>query len=193
MSLVSWSIVVSLLAVASAPGTRVDGPSSPRDSTDCGMYALYHLLRLEGVTVQEQSLLAVLPRSHPDGFSMLELREAAAELGFKLQGASLGREPGAIDRPMLAFLKLRERGHYVVVRPVGHTGRLVQVIDDIGDPLIVDSAWLIASPGWTGNVLISGRTNWPVILACGLLMALILVVSASSLPFKIAKRLASGR
>ncbi len=162
-------VVAGLLTIVLAHGSRADGPPSDRPSASCGMYALYHLARLEGVGVPADRIATVLPPLHPDGYSMKDLRDAAGRLGLGLQGVSLGREPGAIDRPMLAFLKLSDHGHYVVVRPVGHTGRLVQVIENAGDPLVVDSSMLFASPRWTGTVLLPHRTNWPVVLSSALI------------------------
>ena len=101
---------------------------------------------------------------------MKELKDAAAHLGLRLRGVSLPREPGVIDRPILAFLQGKSHGHFVVVRPTGHTGHLVQIIDDVGDPRVIDSTRLFAEPWWTSTALVPPRTNWsPIFILCGLL------------------------
>ena len=58
---------------------------------------------------------------------------------------------------MIAFLK---RGHYVLVRPVGHTGKLVQVLNGVEPTRIMDKEVLFASSEWTGLVLAPRRTGW---------------------------------
>ena len=163
LTVIGWLALI----VGSIQATRADDASTTVDSADCGMDALYHLMRLEKRDVPIARIAAAMPRLHPDGYSMKELRDAAASLGLKLDGVNLPRNPEVIDRPMLAFLNLGDRGHYVVIRPIGHTGHLAQVIDEVGEPLVVDSTQLFASPQWTGFVLIPRRTNWLVVVGAG--------------------------
>ena len=83
-----------------------------------------------------------------------------------MSGVLLKKREDAIDRPMLVFLRRKGHGHYVVVRPVGHTGKLVQVIDNFGPPEVVDKATLLASPVWTGIALLrESRSNRTSLLA----------------------------
>lgn len=49
----------------------------------------------------------------------------------------------------------------MVVRPVGHTGKLVQVLEANTIPVIVDAKDLFSSPEWTGLALVPSRPNWP--------------------------------
>jgi hypothetical protein len=58
------------------------------------------------------------------------------------------------------FLARGRHGHYVVLRPVGHTGKLVQVLDPNEEPVVLDAARLYASPEWTGLALVPARPNW---------------------------------
>ena len=65
------------------------------------------------------------------------------------------------------FLKSGPEGHFIVVRPVGHTGRLVQVLDGELNPNVGDAEWLFASPSWTGLALVPHRTNYLALAAAG--------------------------
>ena len=125
--------------------------------------------RLEGRSASIDEVAARLPDPRPGGFSLKELRDAASGLGLPLVGISIGKEARAVDRPMLAFLKVDRKGHFVAIRPVGHTGRLVQVIDSNQPPRVMDKADLVESDQWTGVVLAPRRTNWPVVAVAGVL------------------------
>jgi hypothetical protein len=60
----------------------------------------------------------------------------------------------------LVILQKGERGHFVVIRPVGHSRKLIQVIDAASDPIIMDASDPYSSPEWTGLALIRQRSNW---------------------------------
>ena len=62
-----------------------------------------------------------------------------------------------------------QRLYFLVIRPIGHTGKLVQVIDSDQPTRVMDKADLIASDQWTGLVLVPRRMNWPAVAALGLL------------------------
>jgi hypothetical protein len=55
---------------------------------------------------------------------------------------------------MLVFLKLGVHGHYAVIRPVGISGNLLQIIDLTRGPEVVDKKALFSSPEWTGLALV---------------------------------------
>jgi hypothetical protein len=60
----------------------------------------------------------------------------------------------------------------VVVRPVGHTGNLVQVLDGIDGAVIIDKKVLLRSSSWTGLVLMRSERNrllWVLFLAASLI------------------------
>lgn len=62
----------------------VDEP--PTTSADCGLRSLYLLLRMEELSPTLDEIRSHLPSTRPQGFSMLELREAASAMGLKLVG-----------------------------------------------------------------------------------------------------------
>jgi hypothetical protein len=110
---------------------------------------------------------------------MLEIRDASRALGLDLKGARLRPGDRVPDRPILALLHDGPHGHFVVVRPVGHTGRLVQVIDGRRFPAVMDAAVLVSSPEWSGLVLVPRGSSWPrrVAMIAALAVALAMAVS----------------
>jgi Peptidase C39 family len=118
------------------------------------------LLRVEGHRTELSLIKQYLPAPSPHGCSMRQLREAARACGLSLVGVRLKKSNRAPDQPIVAFLKGGHHGHYVMIRPVGHTGRLLQVLDLDDDPIVLDAIRLYASPEWTGLALIPARPNW---------------------------------
>ena len=127
---------------------------------DCGVQSVYILLRLEGHAANLNRIERHLPPPQASGYSMSELREAAGACGLSLAGVRLEKQEQAIDRPMVAYFKREGHGHFMVLRPVGHTGKLVQVIDPGETPDVLDKVDLFSSPEWTGFALVPFRTNW---------------------------------
>jgi hypothetical protein len=107
---------------------------------------------------------------------MLELQEAARSHGVDLAGVLLPKNGRALDRPALAFLKVGEHGHYVTIRPVGHSGRLIQVIDPNNGPRVSDVDRLYSAPEWTGLALVPVRHGWITQVALVLAASFIAVV-----------------
>ena len=62
-----------------------------------------------------------------------------------------------MDRPAIVFLDKGGHGHFVVVRPVGHTGRMVQVIDGGHSVEVVDRSAMTSRAEWTGLALVPSR------------------------------------
>lgn len=137
------------------------------DVNDCGTLALYSLLHIEGRPIDLRTLANRLSSPGQDGHSMKALRDTARMSGLELRGVQLKKDPRAIDRPMLVYLKEGGHGHYIVIRPVGHTGTLVQIIDSNRPLEIMDKVDLVASPIWTGLALVPRRANWPARLFGG--------------------------
>ena len=77
--------------------------------------------------------------------------EASLALGLPLRGVSLDLTDTPLDRPALVHLKRGNEGHFVVIRPVGHSGKLVQVIDPIDGVEVLDTQVLLSSAFWTGH------------------------------------------
>ncbi|MDE2509310.1 MAG: hypothetical protein KGM43_19080 [Planctomycetota bacterium] len=148
---------------------------STDDLYDCGTIALYNLHHLERGTADLDAIERALPQLRPGGYSMKELRDASRTLGLALTGVLLNKEERALDRPMLVFLKRSKHGHFLVIRPVGHTGKLIQVIDSIQQLDVIDKSTLLASSEWTGLALVPSRPNWMLRIAGGVATGLAVV------------------
>lgn len=88
---------------------------------DCGTIALHTLLTLEGREIPVDTLRARLPALSAKGYSMAELRDVAQACGLTLTGVKLPTGDHAPDRPALVFLRRDDHGHFLVIRPVGHS------------------------------------------------------------------------
>jgi hypothetical protein len=86
-----------------------------------------------------------------------------------LTGIRILPKTEVIDRPLLVLLRSDSRGHFVLVRPVGASRRMVQVVDSNREPFITDSARLFAAGDWTGLALAPDRTS-PQRFAIGLVL-----------------------
>ena len=84
---------------------------------------------------------------------MRQLREAARGCGLNLEGILSVEKIQAPDRPFLAYLKRGQHGHFVVIRPVGRLGRMVQLFDNDREAEVFDLSELTSSPEWTGLAL----------------------------------------
>jgi hypothetical protein len=147
----------------------------PHASIDCGPSALYNLSRLVGQPLGLDEIRSHLPMSRSGNFSMEELSRSALACGLRLRGVLLAKgEERAIDRPMLVFLNRGEHGHFLVVRPVGTSGKLVQVVDSANPPTVMDKSTLLAAKSWTGLALIRDDSRpWvgPARIAGGAILA----------------------
>lgn len=147
------------------------------DSSSCGAEALYLLVRMEGRHVNYRQVIDVLGAASDHGYSMQDLKTAATGHGIPLLGVRL-REGSKIDRPCIALLMREEHGHFVVVRPIGHTGKLVQILDSNGGPYVVDATKVVDDPSWTGNVLLVDRRFGLLHgMGCGLLIFGVIVTA----------------
>ena len=163
--MLSLVFTLALATVAEPAG----GDSDPSESVlrDCGPRCLFLLARLEGRKLAPADVSSALPGGRSRHYSLAELRSSASKIGLDLSGVRLSGGTSAPDRPALAFLKRGAHGHFVVVRPVGHSGNLVQVIDPNEKPVVVDAKVLYASPEWTGLALVPAR-GVPWLRVCGI-------------------------
>ena len=150
------ALAVSATCAAFAVSIVAAGPEPGDDSRslDCGTAALYHLLQLERRPIDLKTLMERLGEPPPGGFSMSELRNAAAQCRLEVIGARLSDASRSLDRPAIVLIKRDGGGHYLVIRPVGHTGKLVQVLDGDRSTGILDADRLYTSPEWTGLALV---------------------------------------
>ena len=121
---------------------------------DCGTLSLYILLRLEGKTTDLGQITSHLPPVPAAGYSMKELRDAAQDLGLDLTGVKLRNVGRLDDGPSILYLNKGGHGHFVVIRPVGHTGKMIQMFDSARYPTLLDVDSFRNSQEWTGLVLI---------------------------------------
>ncbi len=166
---ISLAVIATALSTfcVRAQGSEPDpGRKDPKFEYDCGTRALYSLMKLEGLSVDIEQLGSALPALQSSGHTMLELKNAAAKFGLRLSGVSLGNQLEGIDRPMIVFLRQNPHGHFMVLRPVGSMGTLVQILDPNRTPEIVDKSELLGSAEWTGLALIPQRSNWLLRAAC---------------------------
>ena len=182
------AVSISLLVAGLPFGTGAVRAQSagPEAAHDCGAVALYLLLRSEGYKTSLRALKSLLPAPTADGRSMKELRDGARALGAELRGVTLAREDRAIDRPMIALLKFGHAGHFTFIRPVGHTGKLVQVLDPEFETAVVDKADLLARPEWTGLALVATGDTRPWHAGC-----VLLAVAAGAAGWLVLKRFGS--
>jgi hypothetical protein len=148
------------------PDTAPAAEEPPKvDSWDCGTVSLYHLLCLTGRSVDLSRLRSALGTAGAEGHSFRQLREAAGHFGLPVDAIVIPKQRSAIQGPVLLFAKLGRDGHFYVVRPVGHTGHLVQVLDGDRPPAVIDAERLFNSPAWTGLALVPHRPNYLAISA----------------------------
>jgi hypothetical protein len=149
-----WTGIVLLLGFAM--NARAAGPDETT-TLDCGVNSLYVLLRLEGRPATIDRLLSSLPARHSEGYSMAELSAASRALGLDLEGVKFVKGDKELDRPAIAFLKDAKGGHFAVLRPVGTTGTMVQVIDPPYAPWIADYDRVLSTRSWTDRILVPRR------------------------------------
>jgi hypothetical protein len=140
-------------ATASAPLPEVVGP------WECGAVSLYHLLRVEQTQVEFPRLQEILGPADASGYSFHDIQKAAGKFGVRLDAVLLDNHRSGLQRPLILFTKQGDEGHFIVVRPVGHTGSLVQVLDGDREPVAIDADRLIASRAWTGLALVPRRAD----------------------------------
>lgn len=123
----------------------------------CGTKSLYLLFKSTDNNIEFEKLKSFLPSPGTAGYSMAELRDAAKAGGLSLVGIRLRDRLTHLDRPALVRLNRGVHGHFVLIRPVGHTGSLVQVIDAGHSTEVIDFAELQSRPEWTGLALMPSR------------------------------------
>lgn len=167
-------LVRMVLAIVVTPSLSLaDSPAKTVESSyGCGVLALYYLLRLEDRPVNLRHVDANLPIRGDHGHSLGDLRNAARRCGLELTGVYL-RKSNILDRPAMVFLKSGDHGHFVVVRPVGNKGKMVQILDSISEPEVLDASDLYNTPEWTGLALIPARPNWTLRVGIGLAITIL--------------------
>ncbi len=172
---------IGIVLVLAYPPTLASDPKlaqedRPEAGLNCGAASLYVLAKLLDHPLTLNEIRSKLSQSPTQSLAMSDLRRGAEQLGIDLRGVLLARSPGRplVRQPVIAFLNRGRSGHYVVVRPVGHTGHVVQLIDSINPPEVVESELLLASPAWTG-IALSPHPDRGVIIRSRIIMAFVVV------------------
>lgn len=147
--------IAALIALATSASFAWEPASEPHGSDpDCGVNALYLLCQIEGRPVELAQVTRGLPTRDPRGFSMMELARAAEAVGLPLDGIEIRRGEVSIDRTGIAYLSDGGDGHFVLVRPIGTTGKMVQVLDPPSFPRVMEYQELTSVKSWTGRMLV---------------------------------------
>ena len=157
--------VCAYLVVAGAAIASEEPIKSTDLVEDCGIISLYFMFRFEGRLIETSRIATALNEvasvasstKLTRGRSMKDLRDGAGRLGLDLDGVRWPRGGPSPDRSVIAFLDRKPHGHFIAVRPVGHSGNLVQVFDNDLPPEIIDATRLTASREWTGLILMPHR------------------------------------
>jgi len=134
---------------------------------------------LQGRPVTVDRILSQLPAHHPDGYSMAELAAASEALGLPLRGVRFAKGDPNPGQPAIAFLESERGGHFSVLRPLGTTATMVQVIDPPIPPWVTDYDRLFVNGIWTDRILLPqppwysfpGATSWLMIVGAAIAIA----------------------
>jgi len=111
------------------------------NNPDCGVHALYYLLKLRGKECTQEEVAARLPVDEGTGTSMLGIRDASSGFGCSTVVVHLSASDAVNHVPFIAKLKGNKKdsnddsdGHYVVVTSI--TDIKVKMIDSSGSGYI---------------------------------------------------------
>lgn len=153
-----------------------NGRANDLSAFDCGSNALFLLLHYKGMNQNIHQVLAALPARNKRGFSMAEISNASAKLGLPLSGELISASQMPPNMPVIAYFRKSENGHFAVLRPVGTTGTMVQLIDPPFAPQIVDYKQLSQSPQWNGKLLVP-RDSWKLPVWTWIVVSTVAVVA----------------
>jgi hypothetical protein len=154
------SIVIVALSLSISSSSRGGDITSAR-----GTKALYTLAQIERRTIDYERIVTRLNALGRSVCTLQDLRDVARDSGLDLVGVRFERWVRQPEGPALVHLLRGPHGHFVTVRPVGHTGKLIQVIDGDLAPEVVDAKEWAASSEWTGFALVPARTPWSLYIA----------------------------
>jgi hypothetical protein len=172
----AWILVMLIIvpSVALVTGARAYSPNFV--PPDCGLNSLFILLELSGYKADMTLLRRSLPPQSQDGYSLLDLKNAASELGYPCRGVAVEKGQLPPHQAALAFLKGPGHGHFIVIRRFreSDTNR-VQILDPPSPPVIVDYVQLTSDPHWSGRLLVCESMHKKVVSSIGVPLALALV------------------
>lgn len=164
-----------------ALGPELPGQSSHYDYQPpvCGLNSLYMLMQIYRRPTSLEVLERSLPARHTLGYSMAELRAAAVASGLHLEGETFTQANVPLDRLAIAHLRTHKPGggHFVVLRPIGQHGLMVQVLERPFAPRAVDYADLLRANDGSLDLLIPRSLAERYGTSVGRLAALVGVVA----------------
>ncbi len=154
----------------------------PREPS-CGAWALAVLGGLQGLKLDFSDLEKSLGPQSNRGHSMAQIVEAGRRRGLGLRAVRLDRAEYPTSSPAIVRVERAGAGHFVVIRPVGLSGRLVQVFDPLQDVQVIDYTILTAQEWWTNVAIVpeSDPAGRSVFLWLPLVTAVLLVSVQRSL------------
>lgn len=118
---------------------------------------MYIFLKISKYEYSLDTVKNSLPANSPDGYSMQDLCVTGNKLGLDLAGVKITDDAFVFEEPSIVLLKGGKNGYYVVVRPIGRSGKLIQIIDPAGSIEVVEWRALRKSSYWTGLALMPRR------------------------------------
>lgn len=153
------TILLLISVVASAGEVQAPSAVDHQDSAsglECGLETLLlysHAIGNPKTIDDFRIALDALPTE--SGYTMLQLQEAAAKVGIRLRGVRLAAGLSKLRTPAIVLCRLGEHFHYRLLRPTGHSGRLVMALDpSFEEPFAMDLEIAQRSKEWTGFALI---------------------------------------
>lgn len=141
-------VLLSLLAEGDA-SPRQDASSIEHGWLSCGFASLYVLQHWMGGALNLEQLRA----ADHGPISMLELITVAGQSGIVLHGVKLSAGDFPLREPHILHFSRGPVGHFMVARPVGQTGRLIQLFDPPSNYLFVYQDDLLNDPTFSGYAL----------------------------------------
>ncbi|RUL81427.1 cysteine peptidase family C39 domain-containing protein [Tautonia sociabilis] len=154
---------------ASATGPARDASAEPGAGHSCGALALALFGRLQGLAWDPAEVDRRLGPDSGPGHSMAQLIRTANAMGLSLRGVRLDPAAWPMSGPAILHLQRGRAGHFVVIRPVGQSGRLVQLLDPPSTSEVLELDRLARSPEWTGAAIVArpafGASPWGLLVA----------------------------
>ena len=149
-----WAFRVAVLFGSSLSVLSLRADEMEPHLLDCGPNSLFILLKLTGHEADLNAITRSLPPRDSAGYSLSELQTAASKFGLRLNGVRFDKRNSPLSQPAIAYIMTLGEGHFIILKPVGVTGKMVQIIDPPSAPVITDYDQLLAARSWTGRLLI---------------------------------------
>jgi ABC-type bacteriocin/lantibiotic exporter with double-glycine peptidase domain len=153
--------------------------TSESHDTDCGIRALFLMLQTQKLDISIDELRSQLPKPSSQGYSIGEMRKASRQLGLSLIAEQIELPKQKMNQPAIVYLQRPNEGHFIFIRPVGETGRMIQVLEYPFAPKVMDLDYFVTHSGWKGIALFpapSFSTLNAVVVSVGISSVAFLVI-----------------